>query len=404
MDVLVKAYERENLTQGQRVSIIEKLKQISPEYFNQLSNEKTSIDQLTIAYNAYIASIDRAIIAEIKRARLKTVLERKIQLSVDLNLIEPDTKTDALFNNIPKNAKKAIDAANSIIKKNPFNKNIAVPEIENSVFTDYKSKLAEINRLNKEAFDIEVELAKLEPIKTPDVDKTKKAAETINDVLAKLARQIQLLNQEQLDFGIDKSKEKISAIQSAIEHLSKDFKIDPKNTIIQKLFGDISSIRFIAFADELQKTVANIKLKTSTEVKFDIEQMQKEMDETIGKKKLKTKAQIQYEISNSDMSSPNFVPSSTQYTKAKDYHQKFLNEITQANQNAADTMRKTFDEIFVSIGESIGESIGSGANFAETVFGNLFKVLGAGLKQLGEAMIGIGTAKIVLENSNFRQV
>ena len=36
-----------------------------------------------------------------------------------------------------------------------------------------------------------------------------------------------------------------------------------------------------------------------------------------------------------------------------------------------------------------------------SIFGNLFKVLGAGIKQLGEAMVALGTAKIALEKFKF---
>lgn len=179
VEVLTKAYERQNLTQGQRVSIIEKLKQIAPEYFNQLKSEKTSIDELTVAYTAFAKSIDKTILAELQRARLKTLLERRVQLTVDLNLEEADTKLDALFDNVPKGAQKAIDATNNIFKKDPFKKAKAPLEIENSAITEYKDKLSELNKITKEAFDIEVDLAKGLVVKEPDADKAKKVKEAI---------------------------------------------------------------------------------------------------------------------------------------------------------------------------------------------------------------------------------
>jgi hypothetical protein len=398
VDVLVKAYQRENISQQERVSIIQELKRISPEYFNQLNQEKTSIDQLTLAYRAYAKSIDDSIIQDIKRDKLKTLLTRRIQLQVQFNQNEKNDPFAALFNEIPKSAQKAVDKANNIFRKsNPFDKKVLDPK--DIRFDEFEQGVNEINKLNKEIGEIELALAKGLVIKPADVNKTKKAGETIAEVLAKLKREIDLLNETELTLGTNEYKAKISAIESTISRLVKDFNVSPRDTIITKLFGDI--LELTPGIERFKQMISDIKVTTTAQILIDQAQVQKEADDKLGKVKMKMKVEIQNSIDNSDYTPPGFFPTSSQYSSAKYAHEKFLNEIKQSNQTAADNVRGTLDEAFASIGVSIAESLGSGASFGETVFGNLFKVLGAGIKQLGEAMIGIGTAKIALEKFKF---
>lgn len=50
-------------------------------------------------------------------------------------------------------------------------------------------------------------------------------------------------------------------------------------------------------------------------------------------------------------------------------------------------------DLFVGLGQAIGDAIGGSAN----VFDALFKVIAAGMKQFGEALIALGTAKLALD-------
>jgi hypothetical protein len=129
-----------------------------------------------------------------------------------------------------------------------------------------------------------------------------------------------------------------------------------------------------------------LKIKTSAEILFDIEQMQKEMDATIGKKKLKTKVEIEFSINNSNAK-----------TEAQKKAEEFAKYVEDASIRAAGIINSTLNNALASIGESIADSISSGTDLFQSIFGGLFKVLGAGIKQLGEAMIEMGTIKIALE-------
>jgi hypothetical protein len=68
-----------------------------------------------------------------------------------------------------------------------------------------------------------------------DATKTVKSVETISSTLQNLQKEINFLNLTQLTFGTDESAAKIKEIESAIRTLIKDFKVDPQDTIIQKL-------------------------------------------------------------------------------------------------------------------------------------------------------------------------
>lgn len=72
-EFLVDILNDENATRREKVGALNKLKQISPEYFGQLKIEKDKIDGLVPAYEAYIDSI-------LKAARAKAAEEKLIEI------------------------------------------------------------------------------------------------------------------------------------------------------------------------------------------------------------------------------------------------------------------------------------------------------------------------------------
>jgi len=57
VDKLIILLKSENTTRGQKETILNKLKQINPQYFGDLKNEAGLVDNLTIAYRKYTASL-----------------------------------------------------------------------------------------------------------------------------------------------------------------------------------------------------------------------------------------------------------------------------------------------------------------------------------------------------------
>ncbi len=204
---------------------------------------------------------------------------------------------------------------------------------------------------------------------------------TVGDVLAKLGREIDFLNQKEILFNTNETKSKIKEIENTIEKLVRDFKVAPNDTIIKKLFGDINSL-LPYLLDNIGDR--KIKIKTSLEISDDLKKAQDEINKELQSDKRIKPVRLRYDIYD-----------------AQRKLEAFYKHIDELNQKATDGLKDTFLSAFSSIGESIGDSLAKGANFGQVVFGNLFKVLGQGLKQLGEAMIGIGTAKVALEKFEF---
>ncbi len=355
VSILFSALNDSNIGLRERKGIIEQLNQLSPGYLGNLDKEKASYDEIAKAVFAYTESLAKSTEIKALLPQVDKLFQGLINAQIELNQLR---RFQGGFFGLSEEDFKA--------EEKSFANQIKIAKVGLTNFAGGELNLSEI------LFG-----------KTPELSKAKKEAETINDVLAKLARQIALLNEEQLNLGLDKSKEKISAINSAISELAIKFKVDPKDTIIQKLFGDIAQINFIAFGAELQKTINNLKLKTSVGILIDQEQAAKDISDQLGKANIKP---IKIDLDTTEA-----------YKKLVELAKR----IDAINQQMAGDLKNTFNQALASIGESIGESLASGADFGKTVFGNLFKVLGAGLKQLGEAMIAIGTAKIALEKFKF---
>jgi hypothetical protein len=183
-----------------------------------------------------------------------------------------------------------------------------------------------------------------------------KTVKTIEDVLKALGRQIGVLNQTELLFGTDESKAKISAIKTAIQTLAREFKLDPKDSIISKLFGDVAAINFKAFGIELQNSINNLKLQTSAEILIDIKQAEKEANDKLGQVKMK----------------PVKVP-----LYVEDAEVIKMTEILKA----------AFLDLAVVVSEAVGSAIASGGNILQAALGGVLNIMGEFLVRLGKAAI-----------------
>lgn len=368
--VLVKALESETTTRKEKVAALKQLQQVNPEYFSGLKLEGDLVNGIAKAYDNYQASILKSVQNKIDSKALEDVL-KKIN-----DLRDQEVSRQQFLKIIEKqrvNLQK-LEADPALVKQLDIYKEMVVPV--SSLAELEKRRDIILERIASRGFEGEIKF---------DTEKAKKDVETISDVIAKLRRDINFLSEKELQLGTDETKEKIQAIEQAIERLVRDFKVNPKDTIVQKLFGEIQDL--IAKLDDIR--IEPIKIKTAIEVKDEIDKAAKEAkdraDKLFGNVKIKP---IPINISLRE----------GEFTQKMRAFYKMLNEM---NERATEGLKSTFTNAFASIGNSIAESLQSGADFGKAIFGNLFKVLGAGLKQLGEAMIGIGTAKIALEKFKF---
>lgn len=85
VQVLVQVLKNETLTRQQRVNAIKELERIAPEYFATLNAEKSTIEDITRAYDRYLGSIRRIIEGKVTEKELLDVTERRIKLERELN-------------------------------------------------------------------------------------------------------------------------------------------------------------------------------------------------------------------------------------------------------------------------------------------------------------------------------
>jgi len=80
IDKIVTAIKEENLTRKQRIEAINQLQKAAPAYFSNLDKEKSTIEQITIAYNAFSASILRSIEAKVRERQLIEITDEILKL------------------------------------------------------------------------------------------------------------------------------------------------------------------------------------------------------------------------------------------------------------------------------------------------------------------------------------
>lgn len=275
----------------------------------------------------------------------------------------------------------------------------------------YKVVTAELGNMKTSLSDAQGSAAKLfgELGHHKKVDSTK-TIETISSVLAKLGRQINELNQEQLTFGIDKSPEKISAIESAIKTLVARFSVDPKGTIIQKLFGDIndlSKLKVIRFdAEDLTKLFfdeAGVKMVVPAFVELDFKKNLaphlelKDVLPTENFEQLALKAKLVGMGITKGLQGGLMVGiEGLRFPELKALAESAAKELEDFNATMTSILQNTVGDIFVQLGESIGGG--------ENLFAGFLKVLGSGLKTLGAEMIKLApiikTIKTAMKSLN----
>ena len=84
---LVSGFEQENVSRREKIGIIKQLKEINPEYFGQLSAEKTTIGELRVAYDNYNNSIQSSIKTKVLSKQLEDLVQRLFLLTDIIELL-----------------------------------------------------------------------------------------------------------------------------------------------------------------------------------------------------------------------------------------------------------------------------------------------------------------------------
>jgi predicted nucleic acid-binding Zn-ribbon protein len=193
--------------------------------------------------------------------------------------------------------------------------------------------------------------------------KAKKDVETVKDVLAELQREISFLNQIELTFGTNEAPAKIKEIESTVKKLVKDFKVDPQDTIVQKLltggkfFNIVQGLNIPGIqglTDQVFKTIET-EFNSGTVPTITIP------------------LNIQTAIQGLNEGQQGEI-------------QKFLTDATSEVEGALEGL---FENIGTTIGNTLGRALAGSASIGD-LFKGIFNQLGASMQELGKFFIQTG--------------
>lgn len=410
VEVLINALNNENLSRRQRINVIKELQKISPEYFSSLNTEKATIEQIAKAYDAYSRAITGAIELKVREGQLDKVIEKRLALQDKANKL---TSQSVDING------KLIKTQNAIYDEDATG---APKQFRNILLT--QKETGELNTLLGTEKQLLAEIGLLSKGTTSNLgSKTKEDVENINDVLAKLQRELNLLSTRELLFKTDETEAKIKEIQQAIEKLVVKFKIDPKDTLIRKLFGDIQDLEYPKILDKIRQLTKN-GINSGFNL-FDEDKLTQDLIHALEGLAKKTSGlnpnfgiEIPVSLSTAgfgDAQQADFVKqlkdlgitegvqdginvavSALRFPELKDLLDSAKGRFADFNRFLTEEIQKVALDLFSALGDGIAAAL-TGSNIGE-VFTNFFKsalgAIGDGLRELGIA--GLATTKLIL--------
>lgn len=246
IEIIVRQLQSENLSRKQRTAAIKELQSMAPAYFATLDAEKATIGQITSAYNAYAASISRAIQARVSEKQLEGVATRIAE--IELKGIQRTSQT------VDENGKLVTSLE---VVYDAYGKASTAQEdyqrFSRGTINLTKEEAKELENLRKTKEFLINQIVKTKPIDFKiDKDKAERDVETIAEFLAKMRKELAALTNKEIKFKTDESEDKIKVLDGAIEELFKKFNQTGNSKVVIGLEGEIREIRFA-------QTLKNIK-------------------------------------------------------------------------------------------------------------------------------------------------
>ena len=382
VDQIVNALKTETLTRAQRNEAISQLQKVAPEYFATLNKENATIGQITLAYDKFSASILKSIESRAREKELLTVTEEILKLQDKATKLGED---EVLING------KLVKVLRSI-----YDSNSETLTDAEAYQAQIKGTLALTTEENKRLLDLEKTRARLLKLVTQskgaeqfnvtakNAATSAKNITTITDVLAELEKEIAFLNKKEIAFNTNESKAKISAFFSTAEKLIKDFNVDPKNTIITKLFGRAADVKIQDTLKLLERITANQFIPPPIEIPIEIiPPLPGEFIFSNIEKFLKvapiTSERLQKEA----------------FLLGKGFNVAFVKGLNDGQlTKAIDELtariienQQIVTDVIASFAEGIGKSIATGSSFISSALSGILNIVGDFLIKLGRAAI-----------------
>jgi hypothetical protein len=379
-------------TKEQQASALRRLNELIPDNIGVLTQQNITTQEGTRILREYTKAIEAKGFAELLSGRIAQlsvdVLEKSIDTQKEIALLkEREAKANLELSKIT----QGLQISNNEFAKEKAlrreiadlqGKQIALALKQNNSIIDINKQ---IERFRSEALKAFQDSAILDVDKTKaDATKTVKSVETISDVLAELEKQISFLNKKEIAFNTNESKAKISAFFSTAEKLIKDFNVDPKNTIITKLFGRAADVKIVDTLKILERFSANQFIPPPIEIPLKIIPPLPGESIFSGNEQLLSVPPIQVERFKKEafLLGQGF---NTEFVKGLNDGQldKAFTELTARiaeNQSIVADVIGTF-------GEGIGKSIAQGGSFISSAFSGILNIIGDFLVKLGRAAI-----------------
>jgi hypothetical protein len=177
------------------------------------------------------------------------------------------------FNNISKGARDMIRAYGDAFEDVPDDAIDELKKSDQSLLKAAKATAVELIRVQKEVTKARAdETAKQRSVVSAQTDLDRKAAKeaaeaaeaerkrlanvkTIGSTIAEMRRELEFLASKEIAFGSNESKAKVQVYFNTIEKLIKDFKVAPKDQLINKLFGEAADIKIKNFLQTFREKV-----------------------------------------------------------------------------------------------------------------------------------------------------
>lgn len=428
LKILYDAATNVNLSMKDRLAAVKGLQNEFPDYFKNIKAEAILNGSSKSAYDALTESI-------IKTARAKAAIDKLNEIGG--KQLDNDIQRQKILNATTNEAARAQDrvlksqtSGSSLTGGGASGGDVTITRAEQlkviQARRDAALKIVEIN--NKSLKDQAEFITKFiglsdlaksaeTEIKAPKVAKDKtsiKNVETIADVLAKLGIQIDFLNQKELLLKVSQSKEKINAIEGAVNTLMQKFKLLADSPIILKLEARIQDIQL---QEEFKKVLKFDKSKPFAEIPYELQiLMQKPtvefppgtFDEQILRDQILKKLadlgikktipiSIGVDITGQNINAGSeSITKNTSTDKLSATLKNALSDIKSFNNAVSSELNNLNASILEGVGTALGNAFSGQGDVLKGLFDSIFSTLGSALQQLGKVAIqtGIGIKAI----------
>lgn len=393
VDVIVGSLNKGTLTRNEQKAAIKELISINPTYFGQLDQEKTSIDQLNIAYDKYIKNLNNQFAAKALEKQISDLFDKKLNITTALDqFTELQNQAKVLQDrlaNLPKTL-IGVRGGNPIFADTSKEAKLLEDQIKELQAEAFKFLQAfnktggseELKFINSQIDILTAKRAALGNQGLIDPEKEKTALELMKEQRATLERQLKLLEE------IDKAGKLPTFRQPEISDLQ--LRILKLDAIIDKLPAENVEIKKDIIEEALNRKLSATPLTirpgnvvVDTGIGFEQADAKGEMN--------KLAANINTELA---LVGKELKP--LQVIIKPDLDEKAINDF---NNNLAKAI-KNFEEAGLSqLGEVLGAAIVGGQGGLQDAMNGFVNVFGDFLQNIGKIAIQFGLQAQIIETA-----